>query len=67
MSKVAELSFEVALSELEAVVQRLEAEELPLQQAIGLSGRGQELLTHCHSLLEDAQLKVQELPADKPE
>ncbi len=64
MSKVAELSFEAALNELEAVVQRLEAEELPLREAIGLFGSGQELLTHCHSLLEDAQLKVQELTAD---
>ena len=58
---VEELSYEEALTELEAVVASLEDEQNPLEESIKLFERGQALAAHCGALLESAQLKVQKL------
>lgn len=56
-----ELSYEEALTELEAIVASLEDEQNPLEESMKLFERGQALATHCGALLESAQLKVQKL------
>lgn len=61
---VAELSYEEAMTELEAIVQSLEEEQIPLEDSMKLFERGQALAAHCGSLLESAQLKVQKLVGD---
>ncbi|SDH10872.1 exodeoxyribonuclease VII small subunit [Propionivibrio dicarboxylicus] len=58
---VADLSFEVALSELERLVRTMEEEQLPLETAIAAYRRGSELLGHCQQLLKEAEHKVQAL------
>jgi exodeoxyribonuclease VII small subunit len=58
---VDELTYEEAMIELEAIVESLEGEENPLEDAMKLFERGQSLAAHCGSLLESAQLKVQKL------
>jgi exodeoxyribonuclease VII small subunit len=57
------LSFEAALSELEAIVVRMESGELPLEQSLLAYKRGAELLQHCQSALKDAQQQVKILEA----
>ena len=56
---VAELSFEEALAELEAVVGRLESGDVPLEQSLRAYGRGEELRKHCETKLNDAQERVE--------
>jgi exodeoxyribonuclease VII small subunit len=62
------LPFELAFGELEAAVQRLEAGDLTLEEAIALYERGMRLARHCDRVLEDAELQVKQLaPNDQPE
>ncbi len=55
------LTYEQAFAELEAVVEALERGEHPLEDALTLYARGQALLQRCRGLLEEAELKVQQL------
>ena len=56
-----ELTYEEALAELEGIVDALESEPNPLDNALKLFERGQALAARCGALLESAQLKVQKL------
>jgi exodeoxyribonuclease VII small subunit len=56
-----ELSYEEAFAALESVVEALESEQRPLDEAIALYERGQALSKHCAALLEKAELKVRQL------
>lgn len=55
------LSFEAALAQLEAMVEQLEGEDLPLQDAMNTFERSQELIRLCGQQLSEAELKVQTL------
>jgi exodeoxyribonuclease VII small subunit len=55
------LSFEVAFGELETTVERLEAGDLTLEEAIALYERGMRLARHCGTMLDTAELQVQQL------
>ena len=61
---VEQLSYEVAYSELEKIVEALEAGEQSLDEALALFERGQMLTKHCTELLAKAELKVQELSGE---
>jgi exodeoxyribonuclease VII small subunit len=56
-----ELSFEAAQRELEKIVERLEHGDAPLDEAIALWERGEELYKLCLAKLDSAQGKVEEL------
>ena len=62
---VEEMAYEQALSELESIVQALELEELPLEQALKLFERGQALAQRCAALLDQAELRVQQIVGDQ--
>ena len=53
--------FEKSLEELEALVEQLESGELNLDQSLQQFKRGVELTRHCQSVLEQAQLTVEQL------
>jgi exodeoxyribonuclease VII small subunit len=57
----ADLTYEQAFEELEAVVRQLEAGEGSLEEALALFERGQLLADRCSELLHGAELKLQEL------
>lgn len=61
---VEDLTYEQALTELEAIVAKLEGGENPLDQAMQLYERGQALAAHCARLLEAAELKVKKLSGE---
>lgn len=61
---VEELSYEEAVAELEAIVEVLESEQNPLEEAMKLYERGQALIKKCGAALESAQLKVQKLAGE---
>ena len=58
---VAGLTFEQAFAELEESVRTLERGDLPLEEALTLYERGQELAAYCAKLLDEAELKVQQI------
>lgn len=60
-AKKSEPSFEERLEALEAVVQDLEAEELPLEASIERYRQGVEHLQACRALLDDAERRLIEL------
>jgi exodeoxyribonuclease VII small subunit len=51
--------FEQALAELEALVERLERGDLPLDEALKTFERGVELTRHCQGSLKTAQQRVE--------
>lgn len=55
------LSFEQAIAELEAVVERLQKPDVPLDEALALYRRGTELAQRSEELLSAAELQVQQL------
>jgi exodeoxyribonuclease VII small subunit len=57
----AEPSFEQAQTELEQIVERLEHGQAPLDEALALWERGEELYAFCRAKLDSAQGKVEEL------
>jgi len=61
------LDFEQALAELEAVVERLEHGELPLEDALKQFERGIELARSCQVSLKQAEQKVEILLQKTPD
>jgi len=51
--------FELALAELERLVERLERGDLPLEEALKTFERGVSLTRHCQAALKAAQQKVE--------
>jgi len=58
---VDQLSYEQAFTELQTVVGELESEGLSLDEALALFDRGQELTRYCIKLLDQTELKVQQI------
>ena len=58
---IAAMSFEAALAELEQIVERLEAGEGKLDEAISSYERGAQLKQHCESKLGEAQSRVDKI------
>ncbi|HKG43967.1 MAG TPA: exodeoxyribonuclease VII small subunit [Gaiellaceae bacterium] len=55
------MTFEEAQEELEQIVQRLETGETPLDEALKLWQRGEELYRFCRDRLDRAEGKIEEL------
>ena len=55
------LSFEEALSQLEAIVEKLESGNVDLDKAVDAYARGMLLKQHCQARLEEARLKVEKI------
>ena len=55
------MRFEEALKALEKIVQELEKEDLPLEEALARFEEGIRLARDCHRLLEEAERRVQVL------
>ena len=59
-----EMSFEAAVEELEAIVHKMEAGGLSLDECLAAYTRGTELSKFCRAKLDDAQLRIQKLESD---
>ncbi len=62
--KISEMSFEEAMAELEAVVERLERGDVPLEESISLYERGAALKKRCEAKLKEAEEKVAAITLD---
>ena len=58
------LSFEKALAELEAIVQRLEKGDVPLEESVAIYERGEALKRRCDDLLRQAEARVEKIALD---
>lgn len=59
-----DLTFEEALLQLEDTVAQLESGNLTLEASLSLFERGRKLAAHCGHLLDQAQLRVEQLTED---
>ena len=57
-------SFEAASVELENIVAKMEAGQMPLEDSLAAYKRGIELLQYCQNTLQTAQQQVRILEAD---
>ena len=60
-SEIEKISFEEALEELEAIINRLESGEVPLDETISLYDRGSKLKEFCENKLQSAEEKIQKI------
>lgn len=60
-SPLEELTYEEAFEELNAVVEKLENEDLSLEEALTYFERGQSLAEYCAKLLDQTELKVEQI------
>lgn len=66
---VENLSFELALKELEEIVGKLERGDVPLAESIAIYERGEALKKHCEKMLGEAEARVEKIRLgsdDKP-
>jgi exodeoxyribonuclease VII small subunit len=59
MSDTSIKDFEAALSELDALVKKLEEGDLSLEQSLALYERGVQLSRFCHARLEEAERRIE--------
>jgi exodeoxyribonuclease VII small subunit len=64
MSDISELSFEAAYAELETIIAKLESGDLSLEESVEQFERGRKLSDHCQTLLDKAELRVNQLSSD---
>ena len=64
-NKEAKLSFESALTKLEAIVESMESGEVPLADLLARFEEGNKLLRQCESRLKEAELKIEQLRKDR--
>jgi len=62
-----DLSYEQALQELEELVNTLETGENDLESTLLYYERGQSLASHCISLLDNAELKIEDISKEENE
>jgi len=60
-------SFEEALNELEALVERMESGDLTLEESLAAFEQGISLTRHCQEALQVAEQKVEILSARTPD
>jgi len=59
------IPYEQALAELEQIVMELESSERPLEEALALFERGQVLAHYCNKLLDQAELRIEQISGDQ--
>ena len=62
---VKSLSFEDALSQLEAIVETMESGDVPLAELLAKFEEGSTLLKTCEARLKDAEMKIELLKKQK--
>ena len=58
-------NFEAAMAELEALVERMDTGQLPLEESLQAYQRGAVLLKYCEKILSDAEQRVKVLDGDQ--
>jgi exodeoxyribonuclease VII small subunit len=64
-NKEVKLSFETAITKLEAIVESMETGEVPLAELLSKFEEGNKLLKHCEGRLKEAELKIEQLKKER--
>jgi exodeoxyribonuclease VII small subunit len=64
-NKEVKLSFEAALSKLEAIVESMESGDVPLADLLARFEEGNKLLKHCEGRLKEAEIKIEQLKKER--
>jgi exodeoxyribonuclease VII small subunit len=67
MKNETELTFEQALGKLELIVARLEESDVPLEESVKQFEEGVKLSRYCAKILEEAELRVEQVNQSKSE
>ena len=62
---IKDLTFEVALKELEEIVSQLDTGSIDLDKAVEAYEKGAKLKQHCEKKLKEAQLRIEKIEVDK--
>ena len=65
MTKEERPSFEEALTKLEAIVEKLDDDDITLEESVQLYEEGLKLSKICSTTLENAELKIEEIEKKK--
>jgi exodeoxyribonuclease VII small subunit len=57
-------TFEQAVAEVEAIIERIESGEIGLEEQIEQYARGAELLKRCRTILDRCEQRVEEITAE---
>ena len=57
-------NFEVAMQELETLVERMEQGQVSLEESLKAFERGRALVSRCKSILEDAERRIEQMGLD---
>ena len=61
------MTYEQALAELEALIERIERGEIGLEESLAEYRRGAALLTRCRAILDTAEQQIEQLTANGSE
>jgi exodeoxyribonuclease VII small subunit len=61
MAEQERLSFEEALKKLESIVEQLEDEDITLEDSVKLYEEGVKMSTFCTEILEQAELRIEQV------
>jgi exodeoxyribonuclease VII small subunit len=64
---ISKLSFEQAIKELTAIVEKIEQGEIPLQDSLTQYEKGMALIKHCRGILQKAEQRIEKITETKPE
>ena len=64
---VGKLGFEETITELTAIVGRIEEGQIPLQESLEQYERGMTLIKHCRKILEKAEARIEKISKEEPE
>ncbi|MEM8539661.1 MAG: exodeoxyribonuclease VII small subunit [Pseudomonadota bacterium] len=59
------MSFEIALKELESIVDQLERGDVELEKSIEIYERGEALRNRCDELLKSAEMKIEKIKSGR--
>ncbi|MBU3658154.1 MAG: exodeoxyribonuclease VII small subunit [Rhodocyclaceae bacterium] len=59
------LGFEEAMAELDALIQAVENNRLPLEETLQSYQRGQQLIARCTALLRDAEERIRQFDGEQ--
>jgi exodeoxyribonuclease VII small subunit len=59
------MSFEEATEELEAIIERIEAGEIGLEESLAERRRGDALIRRCRAVLDQAEQELEQISSDE--
>ena len=64
--EVGKLTFEQAIQQLKAIVDRIEQGAIPLQDSLEQYEKGMALIKHCRDILQKAQKRIEKISKEEP-